>query len=543
MQHHLKNALPIVAAAYGDKFGVKVEIQGDSAYTDGNRIVIPAADPAIPNYRDLAWGFLAHEAAHIRHTDFNVVAESADRPIRKAILNIIEDVRIEQALGQDYPGTHKTLNQLIKSLINQGQLAYKPGDRQNKPPAVLLQTWLLFRLRSRVLKQDALNLLYQQVDQDIRQQLPTGLMTRISALSARAAQLHSTADALQLTDTLIELIEEAQDKHEQESQHSPEDSAQGELSSDQIDNGTNKEAEQLEQKTETTLQSILSVTDDELLPDLQQTVADTLGDQAETGRSPGSSPRPFTLPTAEKAMPGNPDLLTRVAAESGMIRARLRGLVQATQEKRSHYKQSGHRLCPSRLAASQTGNTKVFTKAHKRTAPNTAIYLLVDASGSMCRRGEDGIAIQQLANDAALALALALEGISGVSCGSGFFPGRQSHIDNALPIGKPVRANAACFDQSPRGTTPMAEAIWYAASQLIYRKEERKIILVITDGEPDNLQQTQEIIALCERSGIQLVGIGIQTDSVEQLFRSTSVIEDLGSLKSKLFELGKAAIG
>ena len=89
----------------------------------------------------------------------------------------------------------------------------------------------------------------------------------------------------------------------------------------------------------------------------------------------------------------------------------------------------------------------------------------------------------------------------------------------------------------------MAEALWYAASQLIYRKEERKIIMVITDGEPDHQADTQDIISLCERSGIELVGVGIQTDSVERLFKSSVTVLDLASLKSSLFEVGKAAIG
>jgi len=39
------------------------------------------------------------------------------------------------------------------------------------------------------------------------------------------------------------------------------------------------------------------------------------------------------------------------------------------------------------------------------------------------------------------------------------------------------------------------------------------------------------------------VGVGIQTDSVERLFKSSVTVLDLASLKSSLFEVGKAAIG
>lgn len=81
MNHPLKNALPIVAAAYGEKFGVKVLIQGQDAFTDGERIVIPTANPDDPHYQQIAWGYLAHEAAHIRHTNFDMVKKASSKPI------------------------------------------------------------------------------------------------------------------------------------------------------------------------------------------------------------------------------------------------------------------------------------------------------------------------------------------------------------------------------------------------------------------------------------------------------------------------------
>jgi hypothetical protein len=67
--------------------------------------------------------------------------------------------------------------------------------------------------------------------------------------------------------------------------------------------------------------------------------------------------------------------------------------------------------------------------------------------------------------------------------------------------------------------------------------------VVITDGEPDDLEQTDEIISLCYRGSIELVGVGIHTSSVEQLFRRSVVVNDLASLKEVLFDPGKAAIG
>ena len=38
----LHNAFPIVAAAIGNRFGIKVSVGGDKAYTDGKTIQLPA---------------------------------------------------------------------------------------------------------------------------------------------------------------------------------------------------------------------------------------------------------------------------------------------------------------------------------------------------------------------------------------------------------------------------------------------------------------------------------------------------------------------
>jgi cobaltochelatase CobT len=76
MQHTLRNALPIVAAALGRKLGVEVGVGGHDACTDGLRIQIPDV-PEDPASRDLAWGYLAHEAAHVRYTDFVVYEQAA----------------------------------------------------------------------------------------------------------------------------------------------------------------------------------------------------------------------------------------------------------------------------------------------------------------------------------------------------------------------------------------------------------------------------------------------------------------------------------
>ena len=138
MNSKLNDAFPIVAAALGQRLGVRVMVNGLCAKTDGVTIVIPAYDGHDPGYREVAWGYLAHEAAHIRYTDFAIFKQAAGRPIRKAILNILEDVRIEKRLAGSYPGTRFTIEKTVAKLIDEGGYDIPAEDAH---PAVLLQAY------------------------------------------------------------------------------------------------------------------------------------------------------------------------------------------------------------------------------------------------------------------------------------------------------------------------------------------------------------------------------------------------------------------
>jgi len=146
-----------------------------------------------------------------------------------------------------------------------------------------------------------------------------------------------------------------------------------------------------------------------------------------------------------------------------------------------------------------------------------------------------------LAWEAAIALALALEGISGVSPAVTAFPGRNGEGDSVfrvLPHGSRVRQRAGYFGVGTDGGTPLAEGLWYAASRLIGCREPRKIILALTDGEPDDETAAREILSRCSASGIEAVGIGLGIE-VGHLFERSITILQMAEPRSRLFELSR----
>ncbi|GIA60928.1 hypothetical protein VCSRO181_1581 [Vibrio cholerae] len=544
MNHPLKNALPIVAAAYGEKFGVKVLIQGQDAFTDGERIVIPTANPDDPHYQQIAWGYLAHEAAHIRHTNFEMVQKASSKPIRKALLNIIEDVRIENELAKDYPGTRRSISQVIEYMVDTQQMCVP----EQLEPASNLQAWLLFRLRCHFLGQKALTPLYQAVDERVRQLFPAAAMSRLSAMLTAVPSLGSTGEVLKLVDAIVAMLEEEsrppQDESDADSgndigqdssndSNSSSDSQTPETGSsatgDAAETGDSDNSDQADN-----LRQALEASAAQFEPDTFAQVAEVLSEQAEGHQGV----TPLSLPQAEQAMLGDEAILTLSASESAQIRARLRGMVQSSQDNRNHVKRHGLRVATHRLAASQAGESRLFIQRQPRIAPNAAVHLLVDISGSMGKPiGEGNRKYFHVANEAALALAMALEGIPGVVPAVSYFPGIHQEVSIALLPKQSVRHRAACFDQKPRGCTPMAQAMWFAANSLLAQKQKRKLMIVLTDGDPDDWAATHDIVDRCRRSGFELLGIGIQTRSVERFFPQSIVINDVKDLKRELFEV------
>lgn len=544
MNHPLKNALPIVAAAYGEKFGVKVLIQGQDAFTDGERIVIPTANPDDPHYQQIAWGYLAHEAAHIRHTNFDMVQKASSKPIRKALLNIIEDVRIENELAKDYPGTRRSISQVIEYMVDTQQMCVP----EQLEPASNLQAWLLFRLRCHFLGQKALTPLYQAVDERVRQLFPAAAMSRLSAMLTVVPSLASTGEVLKLVDAIVAMLEEESRPPQDES-----DADNGNDMGQDASNDSNNSSDSQTPETGSSamgdaaetrdsdnsdqadnLRQALEASAAQFEPDTFAQVAEVLSEQAEGHQGV----TPLSLPQAEQAMLGDEAILTLSASESAQIRARLRGMVQSSQDNRNHAKRHGLRVATHRLAASQAGESRLFIQRQPRIAPNAAVHLLVDISGSMGKPiGEGNRKYFHVANEAALALAMALEGIPGVVPAVSYFPGIHQEVSIALLPKQSVRHRAACFDQKPRGCTPMAQAMWFAANSLLAQKQKRKLMIVLTDGDPDDWAATHDIVDRCRRSGFELLGIGIQTRSVEKFFPQSIVINDVKDLKRELFEV------
>lgn len=578
----LHNAFPIVAAAIGNRFGIQVCVGGDQAYTNGKAIQLPAYDGSDPDYQDYAWGLLAHEAAHIRYSDFNI--DFGPSVLRRRLAGAIEDVRIEHELAKQFPGTRLTLRTVIEKMVaNGGFMASTEDDH----PANVLYGYVLKSLRARVLEQVALNPLVEQSEEVLKARFPQEALIRLKALLSEVPdELSSEQDCLQLADRILAMIEREVEQQNNQSSPSAAEEKQSDTDdpvnsestgqADGIDETTGSKddantAGQDKEDEESLLSSSMSASEMDLgsddgygteTPDHSQILESLLtageGDIDSDVFDTIKSALALTQESvSEQVMPigheppldelAGSALFSKVQSESVKIRAALQGLVQSQSLKRTQHSNRGRRIDGKCLHHLALGDSKVFLGSSLKASPNTAIHLLVDKSESMGyqvldRQRNQMMTRMPIALEASLALALALEGLPGVNPGVTAFPGgHDASVYRLLEHGQRVRQRSGAFSLSASGSTPMTEAIWFGAASLLRCREPRKVLLVMTDGQPNDTLSTLAILQSCRDSGIETVGIGLGIE-VSHLFPVAIVINELPELRTQLFELSKSLL-
>lgn len=121
-------ALPWLARMIAQQCKVEVRFdpKASTAYITPQRVIVLPAVPANdPKATALTLGFLVHEAAHARFTDFDVGQDAPQA--QEALHQMIEDLRIERLIQSVLPGAANYLIDAWDLLYQEGKVA-RPGD-------------------------------------------------------------------------------------------------------------------------------------------------------------------------------------------------------------------------------------------------------------------------------------------------------------------------------------------------------------------------------------------------------------------------------
>lgn len=572
--------LPIAAMA--QKCGVSLHIGGTSACTNGKQIYIPALPDDNVVAAIKARGYVDHEAAHIRHTDFSV--QNSSRWI-----NIFEDVRIERKQGGKYPGVAINTRELVALLVKEGQFKAKESD-----PLGMLMVWAVSRSRHRVLGQDAIAVPEKEAEAYSRRLFGDVFSDQFAAIVDKVKDTQSTLDCKKLADEMESFLNQAaaasaacsanappdtsgssndpKDQRKQkrgkgknagksgpgkssgeqeapvdescQNDESEDDSSEGDPGgqSDQNasqSNGQTGSSGQSSGQTESNDQNTGQTGESSQNPDqtggggsgagsqprgLQDLLNATtqtetgLGEilksalNEEGGKCPGILAVPGTTITETSDLAGSENGLyqnfqqevLRSLQGSAKLCSQLQGLFAAQFLKHGFAVLTGQRIDKRsvHLIAAKTPDNRVFSARQERRQEDTAISIIVDASGSMMGSKMD------LAVRAAYASAKCIEAMTGVTCNVGAFPWINNTLLEVKPFGvKPDLKRF--FKVSANGGTPAAQAILWAGQKLCLRKENRKMVIMFTDGAPDSYADAAAAIKRIAKYGVELYVVAL----------------------------------
>ncbi len=198
----------------------------------------------------------------------------------------------------------------------------------------------------------------------------------------------------------------------------------------------------------------------------------------------------------------------------------------------------------ARLALPVVPGTDSWRRSFRRRIPakklNTAVSLLVDGSGSMAGQkmvlaaGAAASTVKTIAGP--LRIPMEVNGFSTEGGKNIMLPVKGF---NEIVLPEVIAQRCLGFPMSGNSD---GEALMWAADRLLKRKEKRKVLLVLSDGQPadgtgfaDAGSILKYAIDSCRKRGIEVYGIGIEDSSVRHFYgKDCKVLKNANELGTAL---------
>lgn len=447
---------------------VMVTVSGDGAYCDPGLINLPLGDYSDQVWREMLEGWIDHELGHLSLTDIVVFNQAkAISEFHMHILNIIEDIWMERTQSERFPGSRINLERLSKHAIDRNlfPLCSSVPSVQAKP-LVVLDYLILYRGRNvvtghAVLKSHADDA-YMMACQVFGQELADKFCEVIDSITG----VSSTKQAFDVMLRIVELLQ-------MESEHSDSDGGGLQDFHEALSEMLSKDAEEAQEQN----------------PGLTAGGGALLGDW-----------KPPVMMEVDSAA---------AKSMSGRIYPALNKVLFDQVETLPVARNRGNRLIANKLSGVPSGNFSVFRKRVEQQDLSAAVSIIVDASGSMRDDGK-----MAKANVCTLALAKGLHkaGVATNVTYFGVYDGDYNRTFTAKNFDEPALDKN--FGVSASGGTPTAQGMLVAMNQLVLRNEGRKVMFILTDGDPDCEYSVKEMAELARSFDIKVVPIGIETSKV-----------------------------
>ena len=256
--------------------------------------------------------------------------------------------------------------------------------------------------------------------------------------------------------------------------------------------------------------------------------------------------------------------IEEIDKETQKLKAKALPLLMAEKRDSFIYEQKEGIIDGAQLYKLQKGNGNIYKQKVLGKKINTAVTILCDVSGSMC-----GGKIRMLKStllvigDTMFALKIPFEILSYTTSKNRpqdlmevimeFHRNHNQSIYNRLEplqltIIKDFNENYPSIrnlipQMDSLNNTPTNEAFTWGCKRLIQRKENRKILFILEDGKPglelsDNRlleRDLKERVDQAEKDGIEVIGIGLLSDSVSKFYNNFIVIAHVSQISIKVY--------
>ena len=227
-------------------------------------------------------------------------------------------------------------------------------------------------------------------------------------------------------------------------------------------------------------------------------------------------------------------------ASCGKIRNEIKRLLENTgRSDWSPHRKAGA-LNVRALPSISTGNVNLFKRRDEVEGVDSAVLILLDNSGSM----EWVSKYSKITRvEAAVPVVVALHAAATAAGASVAVDAFSIATTPIVGWGAPTAKLATLINKiDPNYNTNDYMAVRLAGDKLLARPEQRKILIVITDGNGDR-ERTAKHVAALERCGVTVIGIGIMLESeMTSVYPSSINVKNLQDLASASFKHIKVAM-
>lgn len=557
--------LAMVAKAVSLNYNVDVDISGSNAMTYQKQdpytgkasysITIPTVDVLDKQHMRMVRGYLDHEAGHVRFTDFTLLESLRDDPAYvMSLINIAEDIYVEREMGKRYVGCEKNLRWLSKHLFTENydkpNLVHLRKLRNNLELHFQLfvmhvMNYTLYYMRAKLVAD--LSPFIPSEQQAVECLAPGLTKNLVPIMEKWFPILASTHDSCQFGKEMYEAIKQYIKRpyagHDSAGTNPFKKSMQ-----DKVKNYANT-PKQIAEEMKDMLEEAAEFSFREWADGWQQSTFTDIGKSAGAelkvmhdkfiGMFEDTSNRtflarsvpPLSLYTKGDKIPS--DFVTNAMSITAQLDAQLSGLMQSIVLNRGGHTSRG-KLDPRKVYRLNVNNPRVFYRKEERLKFNAQVVILADCSGSMQGQRE------MMASISTYALARSLRKIPGIRTDVYYYSAVtfERALSQSDHISRFSRMQAS-------GGTPTGSAVENALSFFNYWDDSRKIILLVTDGEAQDMEYLRYVLQVAARNNVEVFGVGIDCGAIEEVseqIKDCKVIKHIRELPAAMFAMLRKAL-